>query len=42
MPQLEITQEVLIQFNHANNNYQQDLRVLNNFVPNKLLRQLYF
>ena len=42
VPHLEITEEGSIQFNHANNNYQQDSRVLNNFVPNKLLHQLYF
>ena len=35
VPNLEITEEVLVHFNIANNDYQQDLRVLYTFVPNK-------
>ena len=32
---LEITELVLVHFNLVNNNYQQDLRILYTFVPNK-------
>ena len=36
MSLLEITEVVLVQCNIANNDYQQDSRVLYVFVPNKL------
>ena len=39
VPHLEITKVVLMHCNNVNNNYQQDLRVLYTFVPNKLLGQ---
>ena len=35
IPHLEITEVVLVHCNIVNNDYQQDLRVLNRFVPNK-------
>ena len=35
MPHFETTEVVLVHFNIANNNYQQDSRVLYAFVPNK-------
>ena len=35
VPHLEITEVVLLQCNIVNNDYQQDSRVLNTFVPNK-------
>ena len=35
VPHLEITEVVLVYCNMVNNNYQQDLRVLYTFVPNK-------
>ena len=35
LPHLEITEEVLVHSNIANNDYQQDLRVLYTVVPNK-------
>ena len=35
MPHLEITEVVLVHCNTVNNDYQQDLRVLYAFVPNK-------
>ena len=35
VPNLEITEEVLVHFNIANNDYQQDLRFLYTFLPNK-------
>ena len=35
VPDLEITEVVLVRFNIVNNDYQQDLRVLYTFVPNK-------
>ena len=35
VPHLEITEVVLVHFNIVNNDYQQDLRVLYTFVPNK-------
>ena len=38
--QLEITEVVLIHCNTANNDYQQDSRVLYTFVPNKSFGQL--
>ena len=40
MPHLEITKIVLIHCNIANNNYQQNLRVLYTFVQNKSFGQL--
>ena len=36
VPHLEITEVVLVDYNIVNNNYQQNLRVLYTFVPNKL------
>ena len=35
MPHLEITEVILVHCNIANNDYQQDSRVLYTFVPNK-------
>ena len=35
VPHLEITEAVLVHCNIVNNDYQQDPRVLYNFVPNK-------
>ena len=35
VPPLEITEVVLVHFNIVSNEYQQDLRVLYTFVPNK-------
>ena len=40
VPQLEITKVVLAQCNFVNNDYWQDVRVLNTFIPNKLFGQL--
>ena len=40
VPHLEITEKVLIHCNIANNDYQQDSRVLYIFVPNKSFGQL--
>ena len=40
MPHLQITEVVLVYCNIVNNNYQQDLRALYTFVPNKLFSQL--
>ena len=40
VPQLEVTEVELVQFNIVNNYYQQDLRVLYTFVSNKLFGQL--
>ena len=40
MPNLEITEVVLIHCNIVNNNYQHDSRVLYTFVPNKSFGQL--
>ena len=40
VPHLEITEVVLIYCNIVNSDYQQDLRVLYTFVPNKLFGQL--
>ena len=37
---LEITEVVLVHCNIANNDYQQDSRVLYTFIPNKLFREL--
>ena len=35
MPRLNITEEVVVNCNIANNNYQQNSRVLHTFVPSK-------
>ena len=35
VPHSEITEEVLVHCNIVNNDYQQDSRALNKFVPNK-------
>ena len=40
VPHLEITEKVLMHCNIANNDYQQDSRVLYIFVPNKSFGQL--
>ena len=40
IPHLEITEVVLVHCNIANNDYQQDSRVLYSFVPNKSIGQL--
>ena len=40
LPHLEITEVVLVYCNTANNNHQQDSRVLHEFVPNKSFGQL--
>ena len=40
VPHLEITEVVLIHCNTVNNGYQQGLRVLCTFVPNKLFGSL--
>ena len=40
MPHLEITEVVLVHYDIANNDYQQDSRVLYTFVPNKPLGSL--
>ena len=40
MPHLEITHVVLVDCNIANNDYQQDSRVLYTLVPNKSFGQL--
>ena len=40
VPQVEITKVLLIYCNIFNNDYQQDSRVLYEFVPNKLFDQL--
>ena len=40
VPRLEITEVVLIHCNIFNNDYQQDIRVLYTFVPNKSFGQL--
>ena len=40
VPPLEITEVVLVHFNIVNNDYQQDLRALYTFVPNKSIGQL--
>ena len=40
VPQLEVTEVELVQFNIVNNYYKQDLRVLYTFVSNKLFGQL--
>ena len=40
IPHLEITEVVLVHCNNANNDYQQDSRVLYIFVPNKWFSQL--
>ena len=40
VPYLEITEVVLVHFNIANNNYQDNLRVLYTISPNKSFGQL--
>ena len=40
VPYLEITEVVLVHYNIANNNYQQNSRVLYTFIPNKSFGQL--
>ena len=40
VPHVEITKVLLIYCNIFNNDYQQDSRVLYEFVPNKLFNQL--
>ena len=40
MPYLRFTEVVLGHCNTANNDYQQDSRVLYKFIPNKMLGQL--
>ena len=40
VPQLEITEVVLVHYNIVNNDYEQDSRVLYTFVPNKPFGQL--
>ena len=40
MPHLEITEVVLVHCNIANNNFQQDSRVLHTFISNKSFGQL--
>ena len=40
VPHLEITEVVLVYCNFANEDYQQDSRVLHKFVPNKPFGQL--
>ena len=40
IPHLEITEVVLVHCNIANNDYQQDSRVLYTFVPNKPFSRL--
>ena len=40
VPHLEITEVALIRYDNVNNDYQQDLRVLYTFVPNKTFWQL--
>ena len=40
LPDLEITEVVLVHFNIANSDYQQDSKVLYNFFSNKSFSQL--
>ena len=40
VPHLEITEVVFVHCNIVNNDYQQDSRVLNTYVPNKSFGQL--
>ena len=40
MPNLKITQVVLVHCNIVNNDYKQDSRALCTFIPNKLFGQL--
>ena len=40
VPPLEITEVVLVHCNIVNNDYQQDLKALYTFVPNKSIGQL--
>ena len=40
LPNLEITEIVLVHYNIVNSDYQQDSRLLYTFIPNKLFGQL--
>ena len=40
IPHLQITEVLLVHYNIINNDYQQELRVLHTFIPNKLFGQL--
>ena len=40
MPDLEITETILVHCDTVNNNYQKNSRVLNTFAPNKLFAEL--
>ena len=40
VPHLEITKVILVHCNIVNNDYQEDSRVLNTFIPNKSFGQL--
>ena len=40
VPNIEITELVLVHCGFVNNNYQQDSRVLHSFIPNKSFGQL--
>ena len=40
VPNIEITELVLVHCSFVNNNYQQDSRVLYSFIPNKSFGQL--
>ena len=40
VPHLKVTEAVLVHCNIVNNDYQQDLRILCTFIPNKLFGQL--
>ena len=40
LPNLEITEIVLVHYNTVNSDYQQDSRLLYTFIPNKLFGQL--
>ena len=40
IPRLEITEILLVLFNVVNRDYQQDSKVLDNSIPNKLLSQV--
>ena len=41
IPDLEITEVVLIHCNVVNNSYQQNSRILHTFIPNKSFSQLF-
>ena len=40
MPHLEVIESILVHCNLVNNDYQQDLRILYTFVPNKAFGSL--